>query len=239
MDIYGFIYITTNMVNGKKYIGQKKIDNEGKYKKYLGSGQTLKKALKKYGKDNFEREIVAFAYSKDELNNLEIDFINYHNATHSDNYYNIAYGGNSGNKLEGKKEYEINEFKNKISESTKGEKNPMFGKKINKENHPMYGKHHSEEAKRKMSKNNKKVWQGKHFSEEHKNKMSENSGRAKKVICITTGRIFKSAKEGADYYNCDNSGILKNCKEKAKSCGRLEDGTKLVWSFFYEENKVA
>ena len=36
--MYGFIYITTNHVNGRQYIGQKKYDKSGKWKKYLGSG---------------------------------------------------------------------------------------------------------------------------------------------------------------------------------------------------------
>ena len=48
---YGFIYITTNMVNGKRYIGQKKFCDG--WKTYLGSGKLLKKAIKKYCKENF------------------------------------------------------------------------------------------------------------------------------------------------------------------------------------------
>ena len=47
---YGFIYITTNMVNGKRYIGQKKFCDG--WKTYLGSGKLLKEAIKKYGKEN-------------------------------------------------------------------------------------------------------------------------------------------------------------------------------------------
>lgn len=39
-DYYGFIYITTNNVNGKKYIGQKKY--YGNHKTYIGSGIALK-----------------------------------------------------------------------------------------------------------------------------------------------------------------------------------------------------
>ena len=47
--MYGFVYITTNHVNGKQYIGQRKYDKQGKWKEYLGSGVVLSKAIKKYG----------------------------------------------------------------------------------------------------------------------------------------------------------------------------------------------
>ena len=41
---YGYIYITTNLINGKRYVGQKKIDHNSKG--YLGSGVLLRKAIK-------------------------------------------------------------------------------------------------------------------------------------------------------------------------------------------------
>ncbi|WP_195964653.1 NUMOD4 domain-containing protein [Clostridium cuniculi] len=59
----------------------------------------------------------------------------------------------------------------------------------------------------------------------------------KTVICVTTGIVFKSLKEGAKYYGLDDRRISECCKGKKKYC-RLKDGTKLVWSFFYEENEV-
>ena len=47
--MYGFVYITTNHVNGKQYIGQRKYDKQGKWKEYLGSGIILSRAIEKYG----------------------------------------------------------------------------------------------------------------------------------------------------------------------------------------------
>ena len=44
------IYKTTNLVNGKIYIGKDSKNNPN----YLGSGNLLKKALIKYGKENFK-----------------------------------------------------------------------------------------------------------------------------------------------------------------------------------------
>ena len=48
---YGFIYITTNMCDGKRYLGQKKFDNE--WQNYLGSGTVFKRAVK-----NMEKKIL-------------------------------------------------------------------------------------------------------------------------------------------------------------------------------------
>jgi hypothetical protein len=51
-----YIYRTTNLINGKTYIGQhKKTNRRGKY---IGSGLILRKAIKKYGKENFKVEIL-------------------------------------------------------------------------------------------------------------------------------------------------------------------------------------
>lgn len=114
---YGFIYITTNIINGKRYIGQRRFINN--WESYLGSGQIIKKAIKKYGKENFFRDIIEIAYSKEELNKLEEQWIESYNATKRNDFYNIAHGGNSGSKFEGKSEYEMLKIKQKISKSNK------------------------------------------------------------------------------------------------------------------------
>ena len=59
-EYYGFIYLTTNKVNGMKYVGQKTYDKRGNWKTYLGSGVYLKRAISKYGKDNFSRQILEY-----------------------------------------------------------------------------------------------------------------------------------------------------------------------------------
>jgi len=89
--MYGYIYITTNLINGKKYIGQhrfNKLDNS-----YLGSGKALKESVIKYGKENFSTEILCECYSEDELNEKEIYYIKLYNAVKSRDFYNMAKGG--------------------------------------------------------------------------------------------------------------------------------------------------
>lgn len=91
---YGFVYGTTNLINGKRYVGQKKISNRryDYYKKYLGSGKVLRNAIKLYGKENFEKTIISFAYSQEELDQLETELILFFDAANSDDYYNISLG---------------------------------------------------------------------------------------------------------------------------------------------------
>ena len=131
IEMYGFVYMTTNNINGKKYIGQRKFTSG--WERYIGSGKLITAAIKKYGKKNFTRIILAIANSKEELDELEIYYINMYNATKSKEFYNIASGGHNANNMAGKSEYEIENFKKIQSDNKKGEKNPFYGKHHSKE----------------------------------------------------------------------------------------------------------
>lgn len=87
-----YIYKTVNLVNGHYYIGMhigKLSDN------YLGSGYLLKQAIKKYGKDNFKKEVLVICENEEELRIWEKKIIDL-KITDSD-CYNIAPGGQGGN----------------------------------------------------------------------------------------------------------------------------------------------
>ncbi len=90
-----YIYITTNIINGKKYIGQRKCpDNKiPKTDPYLGSGTALIKAINKYGKDNFTKEIFRTCQTQKQADRIETKLIIRHNACDDDMYYNISCGG--------------------------------------------------------------------------------------------------------------------------------------------------
>lgn len=60
------------------------------------------------------------------------------------------------------------------------------------------------------------------------------NGRARKVLCITTGEIFDCLKDGADKYNTRNSCISSCCTGRQKTAGKLKDGTKLKWKYLNE-----
>lgn len=93
---YHFVYKTTNLINGKWYIGKHSTNDLND--SYLGSSQHLKSAIKKYGKENFIREILLFcdseeaAYEKDaELVTMEV--------VKNPMTYNKMPGGKGGQKM--------------------------------------------------------------------------------------------------------------------------------------------
>ena len=88
----GYIYKTKNLANGKIYIGQHKRGEFDPY--YLGSGTVLKVAIKKYGRESFECEIMDRCATLEELNEREIFRIEEFQSRNSSIGYNLATGGN-------------------------------------------------------------------------------------------------------------------------------------------------
>ncbi len=89
----GYIYKITNLINQKSYIGKCKGKPE-ETKKYLGSGIIITKAIKKYGKEKFKKEILENIIDGD-LNEKEKYWIKYYN-TFEGYGYNLTYGGDGG-----------------------------------------------------------------------------------------------------------------------------------------------
>lgn len=163
-----YIYLTTNLINNKKYIGQHDglIDDT-----YIGSEIHLLRAVKKYGKENFKKEILQTCDTQKELDEAEKHWISFYDAVNDKNFYNIADGGLGGNPVAGLTEEQELERRRKISEALTGEGNPFYGKKYKKEEHPFFGKHHTEESKERM----RQAKLGKKLTEEHKKKISKNN----------------------------------------------------------------
>ena len=71
---YNFLYKITNLINGKFYYGIHSTNDidDG----YMGSGVMIKKAIKKYGRSNFKKEIIQFTNDRESLILLEKQFIN-------------------------------------------------------------------------------------------------------------------------------------------------------------------
>jgi hypothetical protein len=91
---YYTIYKTVNLENNKYYIGKHvtaDINDD-----YLGSGVVLTKAIKKYGKESFKKEILFVFQCQEEMNLKERQLVT-ENIILDKMSYNFALGGQGGN----------------------------------------------------------------------------------------------------------------------------------------------
>lgn len=232
------IYITTNISNGKKYIGKDRHNNPN----YLGGGVNIKKDIKEFGRDSFKKEILEYC---DDLNDLKLKeeiWLNKFDAKNNPIFYNStnkSFGSDNGPSLTDKY---LNRGNN-ISISRTGIKH------VQKWNH-------TECSKNKISISNKKP-----KSKSHK----ENIAKSRKKIDwgvvgvkisnktkgqkrpTTSDKLFNNPKimipisqydlegnyiktwngisEAARYYNKDNSGFRSCALGKQKTCAGFK------WSY--------
>lgn len=92
MHIY-LIYKTTNLINNKYYVGSHKTSNIND--DYYGSGKLLKIAIKKYGIENFKKEILYIFSNKEEMFLKEKEIVN-EEFVKDKNNYNLKIGGDGG-----------------------------------------------------------------------------------------------------------------------------------------------
>lgn len=87
---YFTIYKVTNLTNGKYYIGKHITNNPDD--SYMGSGRAIQNAIKKYGKENFKKEILRICADEKEMNLIEETLVDYKDEMS----YNMTIGGKGG-----------------------------------------------------------------------------------------------------------------------------------------------
>ena len=173
MQGFGYIYKTTNLTNGRIYIGQK----TGSFAPgYLGSGKIIVKSLLKHGRENFKLEVLAFGSTREMLDALVIKYIAEYRAVFGNEFlYNLSAGGVgvrmscSDEKKEKLRQATIeqfsdSEFKEKWCKQNKDRCSIS-------ENNPMFGKHHTDETRKKIGEANSRPnlkLRGKAKTKEHR-----------------------------------------------------------------------
>lgn len=168
---YNYFYRITNTIDGKYYYGVHSTDDldDG----YFGSGKRLKLAIKKHGAENFVKEIIKFFDSADDMYAYERSVVDM-GKVRDRQCYNMAIGGEGGNRFVDYTEDEMVELRERKSKSMRGKNTWMKGTTQSKESNQkrsktLMGHSVSEETRKKISNANK----GKHHSEDARKKISE------------------------------------------------------------------
>ena len=165
LDKFGFVYIITNLRNGKAYIGCKQYmhynrlkEKESDWKTYTGSSKWLSKDIEEIGKKHFKFEIIAEYKNKRSLRYYELYYQMKYNVLSSTMegsdehaYYNSRVGGKFYRPVES---YQDPEYIKKLSENAKKQfSDPEARKKLGEREY-----YKDPEYRKKQSKNAKKQW---------------------------------------------------------------------------------
>lgn len=198
------IYKITNKLNSKIYIGaHKTIDINDRY---MGSGTGIKRAIKKYGVENFEKEILFYLNSEQEMYDKEAEIV-------TEEFINLSTNYNA--KTGGRTAYVYSdEVKKLISERTKECQTVVFGRIRTKETRnkistTLSGRKLSDDTKERMSNSKKGISK----SDETKRRMSIARTGVKQKVSNPCPHCGKSVSlQTYSRWHGDNCKVLKEPK---------------------------
>lgn len=220
-QIYYYIYLTENLVTGRKYIGKRKCKCKTDEDTYLGSGKILKQAIAKYGTQNFKKTIIEVCSSEEECNNREKFWIGKFDAASNPDFYNIALGGDGGNTYAGLSSEELIKIRQIKSEQTKGKNNPNYGATV------------TNKTRTKISNSLRRLYSVSENCPRY-GKFGANNPCSKKIRCIELGRDFGGIREAARETGIPSSNISVALKNPERFSAGKRDGKRLHWLYCEE-----
>lgn len=188
------IYIHTNKINGKIYVG---MTCQKPLKRWGQRGQNYKEcpyfwsAIQKYGWQNFEHIIIKDNLTREQALELEVNTIAERNSRNAKYGYNISVGGDCPDPDIAKSIWEDkNKRKYAMEKMKEAWKDP---------------------AKRKRRSNAaKERWANPEFKEFAKKRVTEACARP--ILCVETGETFDTIKSAAEKYNICSANISRSAK---------------------------
>ena len=211
---FGYIYLITDTLHNKQYVGQRrgyKLDEN-----YYGSGRIIQDLIKKHGTTIFEREIIDYASSQEELSQKEVECIEKYNTLYP-NGYNLTLRLQAIDPyIEKKLEYTEERLK-RMSEITKKMwKNEEF--KIRFSNY-MRELWMDDVYKKKMSDIHKEIWKDNDYK---KKILAQLNFIQHDDDCIQKAKTKRNKTMRSDEFRKKQSEILKNVWEnidyRSKMC---------------------
>lgn len=210
------LYQTTNLINNKIYIGVHKLSNTIDSKRYLGSGNALKLAIRKYGRKSFTRTTLTEFNCASEAYVAEAGVVTKEFCSREDTY-NIKTGGIGG--LGGRLGAKCTEeHKAKIGAANKGkiisEAHKVILRAVNIGNKNCLGRVHTEEARAKI----KAARKNQIITEKHKAKMRASKTGAKNhlsLAVIINDTYYESANMAAKSENVPSTTAMRRVKSNS------------------------
>lgn len=224
------IYMVTNKINQKRYIGQTIKDLETRKGAHISrashnkSNNYFHSAILKYGSKNFDWKILDKCDNIKVLNSLEIFYIGYYDTFEKGYNLTCGGGGSPGCKpsAETRKKISIANIGKRTGYKQSVEARRKISVAKTGKKHPCYGKHHSIKTKKKMSEaqiGEKNHNYGKKTSPETKRKLSKaSSGKnnPSAVAIIIGDKHFDTRKEAAQFIGMSPAGIRVRILHKTK-----------------------
>lgn len=209
--------------SGKVYIGQTCQQLNRRWRNGNGyvKNTYFYRAIKKYGWDNFQHNVICRCDTLEEANEIEAELIQKYKSNNPRYGYNISGGGDGAER---------------VAESTRQLMSQMMKGKFAGKDNPNYGRKHTPEERKRMSDFQReyfKTHKGNRFgavrSEESKQKQSKsrknsakaqeaikrlNQSKAKKVLCVETGVVYDSTHDAARKTGFAQGDIAATCRGK-------------------------
>lgn len=211
------IYMHTNKINGKFYIGQ---TCQGLNKRAGSNGESYRgcerfyEAIKEFGWDNFEHTILLTGLSSDEANEMEVKLIISTRSYDPAIGYNIALGGSGMTSERSKELWSRPEYRARISEANK---EIWADEEYHRTRSALYKEQWKDPEKRKRrSIQATKRWANEEFRT--KAQKAVLAACATSVRCVETGEVFNAIVDACKKYNVHHANLIRSIRKGCR-CG--------------------